>query len=95
VTLSLNALGQGWYVDPTPLQDEEYLSNGPGAPLVASGGSPAAGRIDLLTAVLHEMGHLVGQADVSVLDNPGALMAGSLAPGERHLGALDQVFAGG
>jgi hypothetical protein len=95
VTLSVNAVGQGWYVDPTPLQDEEYTSNGPGAPLVAPGGSPAAGKIDLLTAVLHEMGHLVGQPDVSVLDNPAALMAGSLAPGERHLGALNQVFAGG
>ncbi len=95
VTLSPNAAGQGWFIDPTPLQDSAYQPGSTGLAMTAPGGSAAAGHVDLLTVVLHEMGHLAGQDNVSVLDNPDALMAGALAPGERHLGALDQVFAGG
>jgi hypothetical protein len=86
VTLSADAAGYGWFVDPTPLQDEEFA---PGAPAAALPGSAAAGREDLLSAVLHEMGHLAGR--------PGAdsgLMAGALAAGTRDLAALDSVFAG-
>jgi hypothetical protein len=94
VMLSLDAAGQGWFVDPTPLQDEEYLPGDANTPLTALAGSPAAGKIDLLTVVLHEMGHLVGRPDVSVLDHPADLMAGALAPGQRYVNALDQVFAG-
>jgi hypothetical protein len=93
VMLSLDAAGQGWFADPTPLQDEEYLAGDASTPLTALAGSPAAGKIDLLTAVLHEMGHLAGRPDVSVLDHPADLMAGSIAPGQRYVNALDQVFA--
>ena len=52
-------------------------------------GSPAAGKEDLLTALLHEMGHLAGRPD-----GDSGLMAGALGLGTRDLGALDQVFAG-
>ena len=52
-------------------------------------GSPAAGKEDLLTTVLHEMGHLAGSPD-----GTSGLMAGALAAGTRDLGALDRVFAG-
>jgi hypothetical protein len=85
VTLSADAAGYGWFVDPTPLQDEEFA---PGAPAAALPDSAAAGREDLLTAVLHEMGHLAGHPDSGT-----GLMSGSLAAGTRDLGALDQVFA--
>jgi hypothetical protein len=85
VTLSADAAGHGWFADGTPLQDEEFA---PGSPLVALPGSPAAGKEDLLSAVLHEMGHLAGRPDGDT-----GLMAGSLAAGTRDLGALDSVFA--
>jgi hypothetical protein len=62
---------------------------------VALPGSPAASKVDLLTTVLHEMGHLAGRPDVSSAGNPLDLMADSLAPGTRRTDALDQVFAGG
>jgi hypothetical protein len=88
VTLSADAAGHGWFADGTPLQDEEFAPDSPGSPLVALPGSPAAGKEDLLTAVLHEMGHLAGRPD-----GGAGLMAGALAPGTRDLGALDQVFA--
>jgi hypothetical protein len=82
-------------VDATPLADEEFAPGGPGSPLVALPGSPAAGKVDLLTAVLHEMGHLDGRPDVSSAGNPLDLMADALAPGTRRTDGLDQVFAGG
>jgi hypothetical protein len=88
VTLSADAAGHGWFADGTPLADEEFAPGSPGSPLVALPGSPAAGKEDLLTALLHEMGHLAGRPD-----GGAGLMAAALASGTRDLGALDQVFA--
>jgi hypothetical protein len=88
VLISSDAAGHGWFVDGTPLADEEFAPGVPGSPLVALPGSPAAGREDLLTTVLHEMGHLAGSPD-----GGAGLMAGALVLGTRNLGALDQVFA--
>jgi hypothetical protein len=51
--------------------------------------------MDLLTAVLHEMGHLVGRPDLDPRAYPDSLMADLLATGVRRTDALDQVFAGG
>jgi hypothetical protein len=83
--LSADGAGRGWFLDSTPLQDEEFA---PGAPLRARPGSAAAGKEDLLTAVLHEMGHLAGRPDADT-----GLMAGALAAGTRDLAGLDLVFA--
>jgi hypothetical protein len=94
VTISATASGQGWFVDPTPLQDEEFTSAPFTGALVALPGSPAANGVDLLTLVLHEMGHLAGLPDVGTLGDPFGLMADMLPPGMRRTGALDQVFAG-
>jgi hypothetical protein len=84
VQVSADAAGYGWFVDPTPLEDEEF-----GAGSVALAGTAAAGHEDLLTVVLHEMGHLVGMGDDSGTD----LMARVLAPGLRHTDSIDAVFA--
>ncbi len=89
VTLSADGAGRGWFVDATPLRDEEFAPGTPGSPLTALPNSPAAGKEDLLTTVLHEMGHLAGAPD-----GDSGLLAGTLALGTRDLGALDQVFAG-
>jgi hypothetical protein len=51
ITLDRDAAGYGWFVDPTPADDAEFP---------AAAGSPAAGRMDLLTVVAHEMGHMLG-----------------------------------
>jgi hypothetical protein len=89
VLVSADAAGHGWFADGTPLADEEFAPGGPGSPLVALPGSPAAGKEDLLTTVLHEMGHLAGRPD-----GGSGLMEGALGLGTRDLGALDQVFSG-
>jgi hypothetical protein len=52
----------------------------------ATPASPAAGRIDLLTVVSHELGHILGLPDL-VNDHSGALMDEILEPGVRRLPA--------
>jgi hypothetical protein len=82
ISLSPDGAGHGWFVDPTPYQDEEF-TNG-----TAFAGSPAAGREDLLTTVLHELGHLAGLPD----DSGSALMADALPTATRRTDALNTVF---
>ena len=58
-------------------------------------GSGAAGHVDLLTVVLHEMGHALGLPDITA---PGStdLMAEALATGLHRLPSMadiDAVFA--
>jgi hypothetical protein len=50
--------------------------------------------MDLLRAVLHEMGHLAGRPDQPGTGLSDGLMADALAPGVRRTQALDLVFAG-
>jgi hypothetical protein len=88
-----NAAGYGWFVDPTPLSDEEFGSDGAGG-LTARPGSAAAGHMDLLTVVLHEMGHVAGRGDVNTASHPNNLMDLTLTAGVRRVAALDAVFAG-
>jgi hypothetical protein len=56
----------------------------------STGRDVAAGKYDLLSTVLHEMGHVLGH-DHDVADD---LMHAILQPGERHLPDLDAAFAG-
>ena len=52
-------------------------------------GTSAAARVDLLTAVMHEMGHVLGNNDTS----SDGLMDGILPLGVRRAAAVDEVFA--
>ena len=73
-----------WFVDPTPLDNSEFpVATDQG--LQADNGSPAAGRMDLLTVLLHEMGHTLGLGDLDPSTYPSNLMAGTLPPGTRRL----------
>jgi hypothetical protein len=92
VLVNPNAAGYGWFIDATPLQDEEFSRAANGAQVAVANG-PAAGRMDLLTAVLHEMGSLAGSSDVNPLRFPDDVMANLLPTGLRRTDALDAVFA--
>ena len=45
----------------------------------------AAGKMDLLTVVEHELGHELGLSDVDPATHPGDLMAATLPTGTRRL----------
>jgi hypothetical protein len=71
IYIDADAAGWGWYVDDDPSTDDEFDDEG----------GEDAGRMDLLTAVMHEMGHVLGYADAAAdADN---LMSGTLDAGER------------
>jgi hypothetical protein len=55
-----DAAGYGWFVDPTPGDDVEYGDVLGPHTLAARRDTAADQRVDLLTTVMHEMGHLLG-----------------------------------
>jgi hypothetical protein len=88
IALDVDAAGYGWFVDPTPADDSEF------APATAFGfgagkASPADGRMDLLTVVMHELGHVIG-LDSRYDGDTSDLMYVYLGTGSRRLpGAVD------
>jgi hypothetical protein len=89
----MNAAGYGWFVDPTPYNDSEY---GP-KKLPSAATLTATRSMDLLTAVLHELGHTLGRDDLHSANTANDLMYESLTPGTRktNLAAVDAIMAGG
>ena len=84
VTIDVDATGNGWFVDPTPTDNEEFeLISDQG--LMAIGESAAANRNDLLTVVLHELGHVLGLDDDYTDDSITDVMHGWLRSGIRRM----------
>jgi uncharacterized delta-60 repeat protein len=77
IWVSPNAAGWGWFVDPTPRGDTEFTT---------AGDQGEQNRMDLLTVLMHEMGHALG------LDHDGGgVMQEALTPGTRRLPTADEV----
>jgi len=89
IYLDDNAVGWSWFVDATPWDDSEFTT---------PGDQREQGRMDLLSVVMHEMGHRLGFEHTE-----DSVMAAALAPGTyprrvrrpRDLVLLDQFFAAG
>src|SRR5262249_44702770 len=89
IYLDANAAGWGWFVDPTPHDDSEFTT---------PGDQGERNRMDLLTVLEHELGHLLGFEHET-----DGLMAQTLTVGTRRdpssggnlfdVAALDRVFA--
>ena len=69
--IDTTAAGYGWFIDPTPTDNSEFEEVLGANHLAAGLESPALGRIDLLTVVMHELGHVLG------FDHTDALESGS------------------
>jgi Ca2+-binding RTX toxin-like protein len=75
VYIDEDAAGYGWFIDRTPGDDREYRETDTG--MLAQRGA-AAGRMDLLSVVAHELGHAGGLAHQT-----DGVMAPTLAAGMR------------
>ncbi len=98
ITIDTDAAGHGWFVDPTPSSNSEFThaQNAAGTDLLTDPTNAAAGHLDLLTAVSHEMGHVLGLDDTTAADTAHSLMYIDLVDGERRLpNAADVVQAAG
>ncbi|MBK6594259.1 MAG: tandem-95 repeat protein [Burkholderiales bacterium] len=82
ILLSATAAGWGWFADSTPASQEEFLPTSASNDFQARAGGLADGRLDLLTVVIHEFGHVLGLGDTP--DN-AKVMAQYLTPGVRRL----------
>ena len=94
VFIDRDAAGYGWFVDPTPDQDEEFQPTAASGQLQAVD-ARAVDHMDLLTVVEHELGHAAGLGDLdpSLED----LMSSSLSKGIRREVSpsdVDAVLAG-
>jgi hypothetical protein len=68
-----DAAGYGWFVDSTPGDDAEFFAVGRSS-LSARKDTAADQRADLLTTVMHELGHLLGYGDTTADDLMGAVL---------------------
>ena len=81
--------GRGWFLDGTPGDDDEY--HGSGTLLTADAGGPADGKMDLLSVLMHELGHQVGLDDSYAAGDSDGLMYGYAQVGTRRLPDGDDV----
>jgi Ca2+-binding RTX toxin-like protein len=86
ITLDDDAAGWGWFADPTPAASEEFRMLSDGTYQARSAGD-ADGRVDLLTVINHEIGHLLGYAHGEDAKAAADLMDARLAVGFRELPA--------
>jgi RHS repeat-associated protein len=70
ILLDDDAAGRGWFVDSTPLDAREFEHQVDRLTSTASPDSLAAGRFDLLTVLMHELGHLNGFSETALAFGP-------------------------
>jgi hypothetical protein len=89
ITFDATAAGHGWYIDPTPLDStDDYLPTSNPNVWQAKAGTGAAGKMDLLSVLLHEYGHALG---LDHSHESGDFMAATLQPGQRRLPSAEEL----
>ena len=83
IWIDIDAAAYGWFVDTSPGDDAEFVRREGSDEFMATLSGSASGKVDLLTAVMHELGHLLGY-DHADADNGDDIMASLLSPGVRH-----------
>jgi hypothetical protein len=85
IVVDATAADFGWFIDATPWEDSEYVLRTDDSLRLAIDSSPADGRMDLLTVVMHELGHVLGLEDLEDEGHAHELMAEVLDAGTRRL----------
>lgn len=88
ITLDTNAAGHGWFIDDTPDNNDEFLPTSDSEVWIAKEGSAAAGKMDMLSVLLHEYGHALG---IEHSGDNADYMAASLQPGQRRLPSTEEL----
>ncbi|MEY2512568.1 MAG: hypothetical protein QOE26_3331, partial [Verrucomicrobiota bacterium] len=91
IRVSKNAGGNGWFVGSTSRDDAEFGKAVSATRSYTNPTSAPAGRIDLLTVIMHEMGHALGLNDSYLEQDRDSLMYGYLTKGERRVPKKDQA----
>jgi hypothetical protein len=91
IVVDNDGAGYGWFLDSTPGDDSEFT--GTGTDLHAIAGGAADGKLDLMTVLMHELGHQVGLTDDYQAADSADLMYGYVNPGERRLPSSADVAA--
>jgi hypothetical protein len=63
ILIDIDAADHGWFIDVSPFDNTEFAMTLDRSTLAAAADSDAFGRMDLLTVVSHEIGHLLGFGD--------------------------------
>lgn len=105
VTLDTRGAGWGWFVDTSAQDNTEFVALDPQAApgsaaqgdYLAAPGSAAEGRLDLLTVLIHELGHVLGLPMPQSADGSGTTgahaMSQYLHPGQRRLPDVVDIAA--
>jgi hypothetical protein len=95
VWIDVDAAGRGWFVDTTPRDDREFRRRPGDGTLHAGRRSEAYGDMDLLSAVTHELCHVLGLHHDTDARSLLSGLPSTLAPGTRVLPGAEAAPAGG
>ncbi|MFY9260605.1 MAG: polymorphic toxin-type HINT domain-containing protein [Gallionella sp.] len=82
ITFDTIGAGWGWYVDAMPADQSEFQATAQATVFTAAATSEAANKLDLLTVLIHELGHVAGLLHTAATND---VMSQYLVPSERRL----------
>jgi len=92
IRVSANAAGNSWFIDTSSNSESIFAKNASATRRYTDPASNAAGRIDLLTTIMHEMGHAIGLPDTYDEKDRDKVMYGFLTKGERRVPAKGEAI---